>query len=133
MAKTKPEHQPTDKDRATVESMSSFGIPQPEIAKVIGIDPKTLRKHYRHELDIATAKANAMVAQSLYKKAIGDHQQSVTAAIFWLKTRAGWKDPHRVEVTGEDGGPLRTEATIDVTRLSTATLEELLDAATDEE
>ena len=29
-----------------VESLSGFGIPQDEIAKLIGIDPKTLRLHY---------------------------------------------------------------------------------------
>ena len=27
-----------------------------------GIDPKTLRKHYREELDLGEAKANAQVA-----------------------------------------------------------------------
>jgi hypothetical protein len=28
----------------------------------------------------------------LYKKAMGDGPQSVTATIFWLKTRARWKE-----------------------------------------
>src|SRR5579871_4648756 len=37
-------------------------------------------------------KALCQVAQSLYKKAIGDGPQAVTAAIFIMKTRGGWKE-----------------------------------------
>ena len=33
------------------------------------------------------------VAESLFRKATGDGSQAVTAAIFWLKTRARWKEP----------------------------------------
>ena len=36
-----------------------------------------------------------------YKKATGDGPQSVTAAIFWLKTRAGWKETFIQETAGE--------------------------------
>jgi hypothetical protein len=32
------------------------------------------------------------VAESPYRKATGEGRESVTAAIFWLKTRARWKD-----------------------------------------
>ena len=39
--------------------------------------------------DRAAAEANSQVAQTLFKKAIaGD----TTAAIFWLKCRAGWRE-----------------------------------------
>jgi len=37
-------------------------------------------------------KANAKVAENLYRKATGDGRESIIAAIFWLKTRAGWKE-----------------------------------------
>lgn len=96
-------HKPSEKDRKTVESMSAYGIPQDEIALVIGVDPKTLRRHYRVELDTAEARANAKVAESLFRKAIGDGTGSVSAAIFWLKCRAGWKDavPEGEELPGK--------------------------------
>lgn len=84
-----PLHQPDDKTRKTVEAMSSYGIPQEDIAAVLGIDPKTLRLHYRYELDTATAKANAQVAQRLYNKCMND---DTTSIIFWLKTRGQWKE-----------------------------------------
>jgi hypothetical protein len=79
--------------------MASYGIPQEEISAVLDIDAKTLRKHYARELAIATTKANALVAQSLFAKATAKEitGPSVTAAIFWLKARAGWRttDPQR--------------------------------------
>jgi hypothetical protein len=33
-----------------------------EHARVVGVDAKTLRKHYREELDLGETKANAQVA-----------------------------------------------------------------------
>lgn len=88
-------HKPDDKTRATVEAMVSYGIPHEDIAKVIGIDDKTLRKHYRLEIDTASAKANAQVAQRLYKKCMADDTASI---IFWLKTRAKWAETAQVDV-----------------------------------
>ena len=76
-------------------------MPEAEIAGVIGIDAKTLRKHYRHELDHGHIKANARVAENLYRKATGEGREAVTAAIFWLKTRAGWKETTLHEIGGE--------------------------------
>ena len=96
----RPPHEPTEAIRKQVESMCGFGIPELDIARSIGISDVTLRKYYRDELDNGTTKANAAVAQSLYKKALGDNSSSVTAAIFWLKTRAGWKETVVNEHTG---------------------------------
>lgn len=70
--------------------MAAYGIPEADIATVIGIDPKTLRRHYRRELDTGHIKANTRVAEFLFRKATTDGHQCVTAAIFWLKTRARW-------------------------------------------
>ena len=97
------QHEPTPEQRHIVQLHATIGTPQEAIAKVIGIDPKTLRLHYRDELDLASAKANAVVGGALFNKAkAGD----TTAMIFWMKTRAGWKETHGVEHTGEGGGPL---------------------------
>ena len=86
----RPEYQPTEKDRSTVQTMTAYGIPQGEIAVVLGIAPQTLRKHFRFELDTAASQANARVAAALYKKATGDGPGAIAAAIFWLRARAGW-------------------------------------------
>ena len=69
--------------------MAAYGIPEIDIGRVVGVDPKTLRKHYRDELDMGETKANAQVAGYLYNAAKGGN---VTAQIFWLKTRAKWRE-----------------------------------------
>ena len=89
----RPQHQPSDGDRRKVEAMSAYGIRREEIASIIGIAPHTLAKHYSEELETGLARANARVAESLYKKAIGEGRDSALCAMFWLKTRAGWKEP----------------------------------------
>ena len=85
-------HRPDPTSRRQVEAMVGYGVPELAIARVIAIDAKTLRKHYREELDTGQIKATAKVAESLFRKATGDGSQSVTAAIFWLKTRGGWRE-----------------------------------------
>lgn len=83
-------YEPKDTDRAAVYTMASFGIPRQEIAKVLKISHHTLREHYGDELDSALTRANAAVAKSLFVNAT--EKNNVTAQIFWLKARAGWRD-----------------------------------------
>jgi hypothetical protein len=85
-------HCPDERDRRQVEALAAYGVPETDIARVVGIDPKTLRKHYRAELDTGSIKANAKVAEFLFRKATTEGPQCVTAAIFWMKTRGRWKE-----------------------------------------
>jgi hypothetical protein len=105
-------HEPDQGTRRQVEAMAGFGVPESDIAGVLGIDPKTLRRHYRDELRHGHVKANARVAESLYRKATSDGAQSVTAAIFWLKTRAGWKETSVTELAARDQEPVLIVRTI---------------------
>ena len=101
------EHIPTDVTRGQVEAMASYGIAQEDICKVVGVSVPTLRKHYAAQIEVAAIKANSVVAQRLFEKTKGDGSSAVTACIFWLKTRAGWKDqPQQFEHTGAGGGPM---------------------------
>jgi hypothetical protein len=103
----RPKHQPDAYHRRQVETLAGYGIPEAEIAGLIGIDPKTLRRHYRQELDHGHTKANAKVAENLYRKATGEGREAVTAAIFWLKARARWKETNVNEIAGVPGQPLK--------------------------
>jgi hypothetical protein len=81
--------------------MAAYGIPAVDIAQVVGVDPKTLRKCYREELDLGETKANAQVAGFLFTAA---KSGNVTAMIFWLKTRARWKEtPAELKHSGAVG------------------------------
>ena len=48
----------------------------------------------------------AEIGGHLFNKAKGG---DTAAQIFWLKTRAQWRETSRVEQTGADGGPIKTE------------------------
>jgi hypothetical protein len=55
----RPGHAPDDRSRQMVEVLSGFGIPQDKIADVIGVDGKTLRKHYAREVQRGAATVEA--------------------------------------------------------------------------
>lgn len=97
-------HKPTDETRRMTETLSGFGVKHEDIALSLGISPKTLRTHYRKELDLGTINANARVAQTLFKQATDpENPKSTTAAIFWLKARAGWSERQEIDLTSSDG------------------------------
>jgi hypothetical protein len=104
----RPRFNATPEQKKNVEAMAAYGIPEGEIANLIaeqGIDPKTLRKYFRHELDIAATKANSAVAQTLYKLATSGTCPAAT--MFWLKCRAGWKETNVLQHSGPNGGPIQ--------------------------
>ena len=99
-----------------MEALASFGVARIEIAKVVGICGTTLAKHYGETLDIAATKANSLVAQSLFNRAVkGEGAAATSAAIFWLRARAGWREKNVHEVTGPNGGPIQV---VDMSALS---------------
>lgn len=100
-----PSHEPTDESRKQVETMAAMGIRQDAMATILDLDPKTLRKHYRRELDTGSTKATLKVAQSLFKQAV--EQNNTAAQIFWMKARAGWREGVDLSHAGPDGGPIK--------------------------
>ena len=95
-------HIPDPAQRRQVEAMAGYGIPEIHISRVLNIDPITLRKHYRDALDLGETKANAQVAGFLFNAA---KNGNVTAQIFWLKTRAKWREtPLELKHSGSIGG-----------------------------
>lgn len=57
------------------------------IAEIIGIAEKTLRKHYRRELDFSIDQVSVDLTLAIYKKAVG---RDTKACKRWLKRKAGW-------------------------------------------
>jgi hypothetical protein len=78
-----------DAMRERVRHLAGVGVRQDDIAKIVGCAAKTLRKRLRDELDRGVAEANATVSGYLFAAAKGGN---VTAQIFWLKTRAHWRE-----------------------------------------
>lgn len=92
------QHKPDEEKRTMVKSLSAMGIRYEDIAKKLSISDDTLRKYYKLELDLGRIEANAKMANALFQQGING---SVPAAIFWLKTRAGWKETQTMEHVGD--------------------------------
>ena len=111
-----PPHQPTEKTRAEIVALRSYGVPIKEVAAYIGIDDKTLYKYYKDELENSAIKANANVGKFLYQAASGQalatgatYSDCVRAAMFWAKTRMGWKETNVQEHTGANGTEIQNQ------------------------
>src|ERR1700730_4114786 len=75
--------------REKVRYLAGVGVRQDDIAKIVGCAPKTLRKRLRDELDRGVAEANATMAGYLFS---AGKAGNIAAIIFWLKTRASWRE-----------------------------------------
>jgi DNA-binding NarL/FixJ family response regulator len=58
------EFKPTDAERSLVENAAAFGLSQADIATQLGIDEKTLRKHFRVELSSGKFKVDMTAGTS---------------------------------------------------------------------
>lgn len=121
MPYSQPPHVPTDKIRAEIIALRSYGVPIKEVAAYIGIDDKTMYKYYRPELEQSAMKANANVGKFLYQAASGQslkdgatYSDCVRAAMFWAKTRMGWKETNIQEHTGANGEAIQHAVEIKV-------------------
>ena len=94
----RPPFKPTDEQREQVIALSSNGLPHIQIARIVGCAPKTLRKHFREELNIGKIQANAKVAGALYQSALNGN---VKAQTFWLKMVGGWQETGSLETVSE--------------------------------
>lgn len=85
----RPEHRPTARGRAQVQAFAGYGLPQRQIALLLGLSINTLRKHYADDLEVGEAQATGKIAQTLYNKAVAGEAWAVC---FWMKARAGWSE-----------------------------------------
>src|SRR5262245_1240803 len=86
--------------------MAGYGLSPADMAQVLDIDPAELTSAYSKELADGRIKANAKVAESLYRLATGQGREAVTAAIFWLKARARWKETTTLEHGADPNTPI---------------------------
>jgi hypothetical protein len=105
------QHEPTDENRSLVKSLSAMGTRYVDIALKLEINTDTLTKYYSRELELGRVDANAKVAQGLFNQAVNGN---TSAGIFWMKTRAGWKETNALELSGANGGAITIISKINV-------------------
>lgn len=110
----KPRTELTDKQAAQVEALAAY-LSKQQIADYLGVSRPTfdailerddlVSLHYKK----GKAKAIANVAQGLVKQAI---EGNMTAAIFYLKTQAGWRETE--PESGDNAAPTPVSINIEV-------------------
>jgi hypothetical protein len=96
-----PAYTPSDSDRATVQSLAVLGATHEGIALCLGdhgVSEKTLRKHFRRELDVSVLKVQALAASKVVA-AIGAGE--AWAICFYLKCKAGWREKSALDEVSE--------------------------------
>jgi len=103
----RPPHLPDSDTRKQVYELSKVGTRYEDIATMLSISADTLTKYYPEELKRGRIEANSVIAGTLYEKAkAGD----TTSMIFWLKSRAQWKETQKHEHGGDpDGAPVHVK------------------------
>ena len=97
-------------DLKKVEEYAQANDSEEEVARALGISYSTLRRRkasyeqFEQALKRGKAKANIFVGGKLMQAC---REGNITAIIFYLKTRAGWKETQRIEadVTQREGVP----------------------------
>lgn len=110
---------PTDEQRNLVKLCMAIGYTQEQTARLIGphgITTETLVKHFKEELERGGEQVLASVAANLMSIARDkSHAKCVTAAIFILKARAGWRDNDRLSVDVEGAGDVAKSGPVEFT------------------
>jgi hypothetical protein len=96
-------YKPTDENKKLVKTLAAVGVTFEDIATKLEISSDTLVKYYKKELDDGRIDANASIGQTLFQQA---KNGNTAAAIFWLKTRARWKETQAVELSGPNGSEM---------------------------
>ena len=98
---------PTPEQRSNVKALAGLGMPQEQICRLVTnppLDVKTLRKHFRLEIETAEIKLHALMGNFTVANILGMAPPAGTRAIdnqharasllkFYAKTRMGWKEP----------------------------------------
>jgi len=83
-----------------------FGIARNTFTAICGRQPEVLEQYKKGK-----ARAIGTVAKGLVKQAMDGN---TSAAMFYLKTQAGWRETSVQEITGKDGQPIQHAVSIKI-------------------
>jgi hypothetical protein len=95
-------HEPSFKLKQRVSDLAIAGIPQYMIAKVIGIDEATLKKHYEFELTCAEPEAIERVSKTVVMQALNGNEKSQSLYMKTKGAKYGWVEKQIVETVNSD-------------------------------
>lgn len=89
-------------DLKEVTNLAARGLTQEQIANALGVSLRTVSDRLANDADFikayeqGRAKGIAKVANALFKNAVDEN--NTAAQIFFLKSRAGWKEVEKQEI-----------------------------------
>ncbi len=104
-------------DLKKVEEYAQVCDSEEEIALALGVSQATLIRRKKTYDDFANAikrgkaKANVFVGGKLMQKIKDGDTASI---IFYLKSRCGWREGNRTELSGPNGGPIQSAVAPDL-------------------
>ena len=77
----RPPFEPTPEMERICSMGVAFGLTHEQISKLVGCDPKTLRKHFRNALETGKEKLTMAIGSQLYKKAMNGDLDRIKGCI----------------------------------------------------
>ncbi len=115
MQRGKPRFEATDADRRVVNALVLSGVPLLNICQHV-INPRTgrpvnyrtLARVFRTEIETAVEDANGKVTRNLLRIATMEKESApvVAAAIFWLRTKGGWRYADEAPLPAQTDEPM---------------------------
>jgi hypothetical protein len=94
---------PKQEQQEQVRSWATIGCSHDDIAASLNMPLKRLQKLFRRELELGEAEGRHQVLEKLHQLVVKG--ESVTATIFWVKSRCGWRDTGAAEKTAASSWP----------------------------
>lgn len=92
-------------DRISV--LVAGGTTRDGLCEILGMSTATLYKHYSKELELGDQIAGATVITKIFQKVQKGEEWALK---WWSARRMGWQETQRTELTGANGGPIRTDS-----------------------
>jgi len=96
-----------------LKRMAAMKMPDEKKAALLGMHITQYRElmirndELRNDLETISIVSSAEIYRTLYDMAV--EKKDMRALIFWARTREDFTYKHKVELTGADGGPIRSE------------------------
>jgi hypothetical protein len=115
-------------DLAELEKLCGLQCTDEELAAWFGVSPRTIERRRKQpsfldRMQQGRAKGRISVRRMLFSQAA---KGNTAASIFLAKNLLGYRDVQRNEHCGPDGSPISIEESVNLSRLSSEEIEQLL-------
>jgi len=93
----RPPYVPTEENQKQVFLWAKYGVPVPDMARMINLSEMTINKHFADVIEAGRSHAHTKVRETLWEMATSGEHPAMT--IFYCKTRLGFREVDRETVS----------------------------------